>query len=52
MLLDRVVGVEDVKVDMGTGVVDVNLTGENHPNEADLATAVQEAGFTYKGMNE
>ena len=52
MLLDRVVGVEDVKVDMGTGVVDVNLTGESHPNELDLATAVEEAGFTYKGMNE
>ena len=52
LVLDRVVGVENVRVNMGTGEVNVDLIGERHPAEADLATAVEEAGFTYKGMNE
>ena len=52
LLLEGVVGVENVRVNMGTGVIVVDLVGDLHPAEVDLATAVEEAGFTYKGMNE
>ncbi|MEE2912374.1 MAG: heavy-metal-associated domain-containing protein [Planctomycetota bacterium] len=52
LLLTDIDGVDDVNVNMGTGVIDVNFVGDSQASESDLATAVYEAGFTYKGLIE
>ena len=52
LLLTDIDGVDGVNVNMGTGVVDVDLIGNNQVSESDLAKAIYEAGFTYKGMVE
>ena len=52
LLLDGVPGVGNIRVDMGEGLVIVDLEGKERPSESDLARAIKEAGFTYKGMQE
>ncbi|MFN0010308.1 MAG: heavy-metal-associated domain-containing protein [Phycisphaerales bacterium] len=44
--LERVKGVETVKVDLGAGTVDVGLGGKTKPSGAALAEAVDNAGLT------
>lgn len=44
--LERVKGVESVKVDLGAGTVDVGLMGKTKPSAAQLAEAVDNAGLT------
>lgn len=39
-------GVKEVKVDLGTGSVDVALAGSARPSPADFARAVDRSGFT------
>ena len=42
----RVPGVQDVKVDMGTGRVTVNYSAANPPSREQLTKAIEETGFT------
>lgn len=44
--LERLKGVETVKVDLGAGTVDVGLGGKARPSGAALAEAVDNAGLT------
>ena len=50
--LEKVDGVESPKINMSTGLVTINFVGDSRPSESDLATAVKESGFTYKGLKE
>ena len=52
LVVGDVNGVENVRVDMGAGLVTVDLEGDSRPSESDLARAIKEAGFTYKGLQE
>lgn len=52
LILEKVDGVESPKIDMSTGLVTVDFVSEIRPSESDLATAVRESGFTYKGIQE
>ncbi|MDX2114727.1 MAG: heavy metal-associated domain-containing protein [Planctomycetota bacterium] len=44
--LDRITGVQNIKVDLSTGRVNVDLFGVARPSPARLAQAVDRAGFT------
>ena len=46
----EVPGVQRVSVDLGTGTVVVALAGQPRPSPADLAAAVERAGFTLVGV--
>ena len=50
LILDDIEGVENVVVDMRTGIVTVDIVGENRPTIEDLAQGVVDSGFTYKGL--
>tara|TARA_B100000809_G_scaffold78363_1_gene76289 strand:+ start:205 stop:525 length:321 start_codon:yes stop_codon:yes gene_type:complete len=52
LVLDKVDGVDGPKIDMSTGLVTIDFVGDSRPSESDLATAVRESGFTYKGIKE
>ena len=52
LVLDKVDGVDGPKIDMSTGLVTIDFVGDSRPSESDLATAVKESGFTYKGIKE
>jgi copper chaperone CopZ len=43
-------GVSNVKVDMGKGLIHVDLAGPTRPTARDLANVVEDSGFTYKGI--
>ena len=42
----KVPGVEDVKVDMGSGMVTAALSPNNPPTREQLASAIRQTGFT------
>jgi copper chaperone CopZ len=44
----KVPGVENVKVDMGSGQVVAKLSPENPPTKEQLSTAIENTGFTLK----
>ena len=46
----EVPGVQRVSVDLGTGTAVVALSGDRRPSPADLAGAVERAGFTLVGV--
>ena len=50
--LEKIDGVDGPKIDMSTGLVTIDFVGDSRPSESDLATAVRESGFTYKGIKE
>ena len=52
LVLEKVDGIESPKIDMSTGLVTIDFVGTSRPSESDLATAVKESGFTYKGIQE
>ena len=52
LVLEKVDGVDGPKINMGTGLVTVDFVGDARPSESDLATAVKESGFTYKGIEQ
>ena len=52
LVLDKVDGVDGPKIDMSTGLVTIDFVGDSRPSESDLAIAVKESGFTYKGIKE
>ena len=49
-VLEKVDGVDAPTIDMSTGLVRIDFLGDSRPSESDLATAVRESGFTYKGI--
>ncbi len=51
LLLEKVDGVESIDVHMGDGTISLEF-GDRHPSEAELAQAIIDAGFTYKGIKE
>ena len=44
--LERLPGVDDIRVDLGAGKVDVGLSGSSRPSPHSFAEAVTDAGFT------
>ena len=50
--LEKIRGVEDIRVNMDQGIVRVKLTGDHHPSEADLAQAIEDGGFTFRSVKE
>lgn len=50
--LEKIRGVEDIRVNMEQGIVRVKLTGDQHPSEADLAQAIEDGGFTFRSVKE
>ena len=50
--LEKIQGVEDIRVNMNLGTIRVKLTGDHHPSEADLAQAIEDGGFTFRSVKE
>ncbi len=50
--LEKIQGVEDIRVNMNLGTIRVKLTGDHHPSEAELAQAIKDGGFTFRSVKE
>ncbi len=48
--LEALPGVSKVEIDMGNGLVKVDLNGPVRPTPKQLADTVERSGFTYKGI--
>ena len=48
--LEKVSGIDEVDIDLKTGIVTLQLSEDRAPGRADIETAIKESGFTLSHM--